>query len=257
MTTFKINKNKDFTVMSNYHLRDKNLSLKAKGLLSFMLSLPEAWDYSLKGLVAICKENNDAILQYVTNQKIKDYFISSPGLIITKKEINLFLTNFDIILNIINNIFSKSGKEANDILDYYFNITQLLYVKQEMKLVQNRIKFDLKKGFEIFNNYYHIDFQFLGTSEKATQSLKYKYICKNLESQNIITILKLKNLSFKEISSNKQIINDINKVAKDLNKKYPNIKILKDELKSDNIEIRNNIIKHIKKERKCLILIIS
>ncbi len=58
---FKIEKNKNYTVMSNYHLRDKNLSLKAKGLLSFMLSLPETWDYSINGLVAICKEEETAI----------------------------------------------------------------------------------------------------------------------------------------------------------------------------------------------------
>ena len=49
MSVFKIEKNKNYTVMSNYHLRDKNLSYKAKGLLSFMLSLPEEWDYSMKG----------------------------------------------------------------------------------------------------------------------------------------------------------------------------------------------------------------
>lgn len=61
MTTFKINKTKDFTVMSNYHLRDRNLSLKSKGLLSYMLSLPEDWDYSINGLVAICKEEETAI----------------------------------------------------------------------------------------------------------------------------------------------------------------------------------------------------
>ena len=61
MSVFKIEKTKDFTVMSNYHLRDKNLSYKAKGLLSFMLSLPEDWDYSLKGLCSISKENRDAI----------------------------------------------------------------------------------------------------------------------------------------------------------------------------------------------------
>ncbi|MBO5348911.1 MAG: helix-turn-helix domain-containing protein [Clostridia bacterium] len=61
MSVFKIEKTKDFTVMSNYHLRDKNLSLKSKGLLSFMLSLPEDWDYSLMGLCAICKESRDAI----------------------------------------------------------------------------------------------------------------------------------------------------------------------------------------------------
>ena len=58
---FKIEKTKNYTVMSNYHLRDKNLSLKAKGLLSFMLSLPEDWDYSISGLVSICKEEETAI----------------------------------------------------------------------------------------------------------------------------------------------------------------------------------------------------
>jgi len=46
MSVFRVEKNKDYTVMSNYHLRDKKLSLKAKGLLSQMLSLPEDWDYT-------------------------------------------------------------------------------------------------------------------------------------------------------------------------------------------------------------------
>ena len=61
MSVFKIEKNKNYTVMSNYHLRDKNLSYKAKGLLSFMLSLPEDWDYSINGLVSISKEEVKAI----------------------------------------------------------------------------------------------------------------------------------------------------------------------------------------------------
>lgn len=61
MSVFKIKKNKNFTIMSNYHLKDMKLSLKAKGLLSYMLSLPEDWDYSLKGLCAICKESKDSI----------------------------------------------------------------------------------------------------------------------------------------------------------------------------------------------------
>ena len=61
MSVFKIEKNKNYTVMSNYHLRDKKLSYKAKGLLSFMLSLPENWDYSLNGLCAISKEGRDGI----------------------------------------------------------------------------------------------------------------------------------------------------------------------------------------------------
>lgn len=61
MAKFTIEKTKDYTVISNYHLRDKNLSYKAKGLLSFMLSLPEDWDYSLAGLCSISKESRDGI----------------------------------------------------------------------------------------------------------------------------------------------------------------------------------------------------
>lgn len=58
---FRINKTKNYTVMSNYHLQDKNLSYKAKGLLSCMLSLPDDWNYSVRGLTAISKEGIKAI----------------------------------------------------------------------------------------------------------------------------------------------------------------------------------------------------
>lgn len=61
MAVFRIDKNKNYTVMSNYHLRDKSLSLKAIGLLSLMLSLPEGWDYTMKGLAWICKDGVDSI----------------------------------------------------------------------------------------------------------------------------------------------------------------------------------------------------
>ena len=61
MPVVRVNKTKDYTVMSNFHLRETNMSLKAKGLLSLMLSLPDNWDYSVAGLVAICKENETSI----------------------------------------------------------------------------------------------------------------------------------------------------------------------------------------------------
>lgn len=61
MAIFRINKNKNYTVMSNYHLKDANMSFKAKGLLSMMLSLPDDWDYSIKGIVSISKENKTSI----------------------------------------------------------------------------------------------------------------------------------------------------------------------------------------------------
>lgn len=55
MAVFRTEKIRDYTFMSNYHLRDRSLSLKAKVLLSLMLSLPEDWDYTMKGLARICK----------------------------------------------------------------------------------------------------------------------------------------------------------------------------------------------------------
>ena len=81
MAVFRIEKTKDFTIMSNHHLRNTSLSLKAKGLQSLMLSLPEVWDYSLKGLAKICKDGVDGIgtaLQeletngYLTRRQIRD-----------------------------------------------------------------------------------------------------------------------------------------------------------------------------------------
>lgn len=73
MAVLRINKTKDFTVMSNYHFRDKNISLKAKGLLSQMLSLPEGWDYSIAGLAAINKENETSIKSALNELKKYKY----------------------------------------------------------------------------------------------------------------------------------------------------------------------------------------
>jgi hypothetical protein len=73
MATFRVEKTKGYTVMSNHHLRNKNLTLKAKGLLSLMLSLPEEWDYTLRGLAYICKENIDAIRTAVCELEAAEY----------------------------------------------------------------------------------------------------------------------------------------------------------------------------------------
>ena len=61
MAVFRVQKTQNYTIMSNYHLNDKALSLKAKGLLSLMLSLPDSWDYTTRGLASICKEGVDGI----------------------------------------------------------------------------------------------------------------------------------------------------------------------------------------------------
>ena len=61
MAVFRVEKNRNYTVMSNVHLKDRGISLKAKGLLSVILSLPEDWNYTTRGLAAICKEGVDSI----------------------------------------------------------------------------------------------------------------------------------------------------------------------------------------------------
>ena len=77
MAVFRIEKSKNYTVMSNHHLRNESLTLKAKGLLSQMLSLPENWDYTLKGLALINRENLDAIRNAIHELERFGYIIRS------------------------------------------------------------------------------------------------------------------------------------------------------------------------------------
>ena len=79
MPVIRVNHTDNYTVMSNYHLRDKKLSLKAKGLLSQMLSLPPNWDYTVAGLVAINAEKNSAITTAL--KELRDF----GYLVITKR----------------------------------------------------------------------------------------------------------------------------------------------------------------------------
>ena len=77
MAVFRIERNRDYTVMSNHHLRDTELSLKSKGLLSMMLSLPEEWNYTTRGLAAICKEGADCIGSALRELEQAGYIVRS------------------------------------------------------------------------------------------------------------------------------------------------------------------------------------
>ena len=96
MTKITVQKDKNFTVMSNYHLQDKTLSFKAKGLLSFMLSLPEDWDYTIAGIAKYSKESVDSISSgikeleqkgYVTRERVrnKDGKLAGSNYIVREK----------------------------------------------------------------------------------------------------------------------------------------------------------------------------
>ena len=75
MAVFRVQKTQNYTVMSNHHLNDKALSLKAKGLLSLILSMPEDWDYTTRGLASICKEGVDGIRATVRELENAGYII--------------------------------------------------------------------------------------------------------------------------------------------------------------------------------------
>ena len=81
MSVMRVNKTGNYTVMSNYHFKEKKMSLKAKGLLSMMLSLPDDWNYTVAGLVALNKDGKDSVMSalgelekfgYLTREKVKD-----------------------------------------------------------------------------------------------------------------------------------------------------------------------------------------
>lgn len=77
MGVFRVHKTKNFTVISNYHLKDKTLSLKAKGMLDMMLALPDDWDYSVSGLVALCKESKSAVQSALKELEDTGYLVRS------------------------------------------------------------------------------------------------------------------------------------------------------------------------------------
>ena len=77
MPTMRVEKTRNYTVMANHHLRNKALSLKAKGLLSYMLSLPEDWNYKLSGLATSCKDGLDSVRQAVSELDSHGYVVRS------------------------------------------------------------------------------------------------------------------------------------------------------------------------------------
>ena len=75
MSVVRIHKNANFTVMSNYHFKEKGMSLKAKGLLSLMLSLPDDWNYSISGLVTLSKDGKDSVMSALAELEEFGYLV--------------------------------------------------------------------------------------------------------------------------------------------------------------------------------------
>lgn len=105
MAVFRVNKTSDYTVISNYHLKEKDMSLKSKGLLTLMLSLPNDWDFSLKGLVSLCCESERAIKTSI--QELKEFGYLKIDKIPPKKGSN----KFEYIYNIYEKPIEKAKRQ--------------------------------------------------------------------------------------------------------------------------------------------------
>ena len=217
MAIMRIHKNKNYTVMSNYHFKEKNMSLKAKGLLSQMLSLPDDWDYSIAGLVAINKENETSIKSTLDELKKFKY------LAVTK-----LLPNE-----------TKSGR-----LEYVYDIYEKPYEKQEVE--KQRVE---KQGVEF------LGVEFLGVENQGqlnTNKLNTDKL--NIKKQNNNNINKDDNtkISFGEYKRIKLTQKQYNNLCDEFNKNFIDNQIMlldeyvqsndnKNKYKDFNIVIRKSI----------------
>lgn len=110
MAVFRVNKTADYTVMSNFHLRDRRMSLKAKGLLSLILSLPNEWNYSLGGLVSICIERDVAVKTALN--ELKKYGYLRIDKVKPSKENG---GRYEYIYNIFEQPYEKQGVEIQGV----------------------------------------------------------------------------------------------------------------------------------------------
>lgn len=169
MAIIRVEKNKNYTAMSNEHLRNKNLSLKAKGLLSMMLSLPDEWEYSVNGLVAICQEGKASVkstlkelkdngylkVEKLTPDKTKNGRIGYVYIIFENRkqepgfqplEFQPLENQPQLNTNILNtNIYNTNNTTNNSNTN---NTNNNIQKKKEKKLKKEKRKIDLEDEFE-------------------------------------------------------------------------------------------------------------
>lgn len=146
-TIFRVEKNANYVVMSNHHLRNKDMSLKSKGLLSLILSLPPTWNYSLNGLCAICKESQTAIRSALKELETHKYLIRKRQ----KNELGQFEYEY-IVYEVPHTENQHTGSQQAQKV-HTENNTQIN--KKEKSIKKENIK---KRNIEKYNinNYIHI-----------------------------------------------------------------------------------------------------
>lgn len=171
MAVIRVNKNKNYTIMSNYHFKDKNMSLKAKGLLSMMLSLPDNWNYSVEGLVAISKESKTVIqstlkeledLKYLKRTRVqnsKGQFEYIYDIYEKPQTENPYMDNMPLLntkelnTNNINNKKNKKETEFDSLIKNNFENEELKQTIYEFVKMRKAIKKPLTtRGLELMIN---------------------------------------------------------------------------------------------------------
>jgi hypothetical protein len=165
LAVFRVEKTRDYTVMANHHLRNTELSLKAKGLLSLMLSLPEDWDYTTKGLACICKDGIDSINTTVRELEANGYIIrrrlrNEKGQLTTTE-----YTIFEKPQTIDNS--PSSPKVENPILDN----PMLGKPIQEKPVLEKLVLEKPKQGKPILENPHQLSTNILNTNKSNTDLL--------------------------------------------------------------------------------------
>ena len=145
MAVFRVEKNKNYTNIANYHFRDKTLSWKAKGILSNMLSLPENWDYSLAGLVTLASDGMSATRNAIKELEEHGYLIRRP----LRKDGKIFDWEYIIFENpSMSLVFQKQEFEKQDVENQQIeNQTQLNTNELKTKKLKTKKKESKKDSF--------------------------------------------------------------------------------------------------------------
>jgi hypothetical protein len=147
MSVIRVNKTKNYTVLSNYHFKEKNMTLKAKGLLSLMLSLPDTWNYTVAGLVSLSKDGKDSVMSGLSELEKFGYLIR------TQK------TNEKGQFSGIEYHIYEQPQETNPIAENQISDNQTSenrISENPPQLNTNKIKYSFNKITYNINNYIHI-----------------------------------------------------------------------------------------------------
>lgn len=211
MAVCRVNKTQNYTVMSNYHLKSKNLSLKAVGLLSKVLSLPDDWDYTVSGLVEICKENKTAMTSALNELKQWGY-LKVTKLMPNETESGRIEYIYDFFEHSdIDDYFGsglKSNTESNDNKSCKKTSTKKQDTEKqdiEKQGIENLCLENLDLDFQTLENQPQLNTNILNTKElntnnssiiHSTESIdskvktegmnEYEEICKRIDFENLI-----------------------------------------------------------------------